>query len=158
MKQTSSKAKTEDNTNLVVKNKVDSKTFAANTQTNGTQRPAPTSATPPSPRCTVCKCNHRIWECRVFKEKSPTQRAKVAAESKLSFSCLREKICSGNAQILGNAGRTDVTAPIIHFSMELRGFIHQNPLQPTIVVLMLAQIKVNFLLFNHRVRPLLCHL
>ena len=46
MKQTSSKARTEDNTNSVVKTKVASRTFAANTQTKGTQRPASTSATP----------------------------------------------------------------------------------------------------------------
>ena len=91
MKQTSSKARTEDNTNSVVKTKVTSRTFAANTQTKGTQRPASTSATPASPRCIVCKGNHRIWECRVFKEKSPTQRARVVAEAKLCFSCLREK-------------------------------------------------------------------
>ena len=73
MKQTSSKARTVDNTNSVVKTKVASRTFAANTQTKGTQRPASTSATPATPRCIVCKGNHRIWECRVFKEKSPTQ-------------------------------------------------------------------------------------
>ena len=91
MKQTSSKARTEDNTNSVVKTKVTSRTFAANTQTKGTQRPASTSATPAAPRCIVCKGNHRIWECRLFKEKSPTQRAKVVAEAKLCFSCLKEK-------------------------------------------------------------------
>ena len=87
---TSSKAATEDNTNSVVKTKVAPRNFAANTQTKGTQRPT-TSATTPTPRCTVRKCTHRIWECRVFKEKSPTQRAKVVAEAKLRFSCLREK-------------------------------------------------------------------
>ena len=91
MKQTTSKARTEDNNNSVVKTKVASKTFAANTQTKGTQRQASTTATPPTPRCIVCKGNHRIWECRVFKEKSPTQRAKVVAEAKLCLSCLREK-------------------------------------------------------------------
>ena len=91
MKQTSSKARTEDNTNSVVKTIVASRTFAANTQSKGAQRPASTSATPPTPRCIVCKGNHRIWESRVFKEKSPTQRAKVVAEAKLCFSCLREK-------------------------------------------------------------------
>ena len=84
------KARTEDNTNSVVKTKVASRTFAANTKIKGTQRPT-TSATPPSPRCIVCKGNHRIRECRVFKEESPTQRAKVVAEAKLCFSCLREK-------------------------------------------------------------------
>ena len=91
MKQTSSKARTEDNTYSVVKNKVASRTFAAKPQSKGTQRPASTSATPPTPRCIVCKGNHRIWECRVFKKKSPTRRAKVVAEAKLCFSCLREK-------------------------------------------------------------------
>ena len=90
MKQTSSKARTEDNTNSAVKTKIASRTFAANTQTKGTQRPT-TSATPPTPRCIVCKGNQRILECRVFKEKSPTQRAKVVVEAKLCFSCLREK-------------------------------------------------------------------
>ena len=83
MNQPTSKARTEDNNNSVRKTKVASKTFAANTQTKGTQRPASTSATPPTPHCIVCKGNHRIWECRVFKEKSPTQRAKVVAEAKL---------------------------------------------------------------------------
>ena len=91
MKTTSSKARIEDNTNSVVKTKVASRTFAAYTQSKGTQRPASTSATPPTPRCIVCKGNHRIWQCRVFTETSPTQRAKVVAEAKLCFSCLREK-------------------------------------------------------------------
>ena len=91
MKQTSSKARTEDNTNSVVETKVASRTFAANTQTKGTQRAASTSATPPTSRCIVCKGNHRIWECWLFKEKSPTQRTKVVAEAKLCFSCFREK-------------------------------------------------------------------
>ena len=89
MKQTSLKARIEDNS--VVKTKFASRTFAANTQTKGTQRPTSTSATPATPRCIVYKGNHRIWECRVFKEKSPTQRARVVAEAKLCFSCLREK-------------------------------------------------------------------
>ena len=83
MKQTSSKARTEDNTNSVVKTKVVSRTFAANTQSKGTQRPVLTSATPPTPRCSVCNGKHRIRECRVFKEKPPTQRANVVAEAKL---------------------------------------------------------------------------
>ena len=157
MKKPSLKARTEDNKNSVVKTKVASRTLAANTQYKGTQGSASTSATSPTSRFIVCKGNHCIWECREFKENSPTQRAKAVAEAKLCFS-LEKCIYSGNAQVLGNAGRTDVTAPTIHFSMELRGFIHQNPLQPTMVILMLAQIKVNFLESNHRVRPLLCHL
>ena len=91
MKKSSSKARTQDYTISVVKTKVASGTFAANRQTKGTQKQASTSATPPTPRCIMCKGNHGIWECRVFKEKSPTQQAKVVAEAKLCFSCLREK-------------------------------------------------------------------
>ena len=60
MKQTSSKARTEDSTNSVVKTKISSRTSAAKTQAKGTQRPASTSATPPTPRCIECKGNHRI--------------------------------------------------------------------------------------------------
>ena len=33
----------------------------------------------------------RLWECRVFKEKPPTQRAKLVGDIKLCFSCLRDK-------------------------------------------------------------------
>ena len=50
IKQTSSKAETEDNTNSVVNTKVASGIFAANTQIKGTQRPASISATLPIPR------------------------------------------------------------------------------------------------------------
>ena len=71
MKQTSSKAKTEDNTNSVVNTKVASRTFATNTQTEGTQRPASTSATPPTPLGIVCKSKHRFWECVVYKKSLP---------------------------------------------------------------------------------------
>ena len=42
-------------------------------------------------RCIVCKGNHRQSECRVFKEQTPTQRAKLVAENILCFSCLRDK-------------------------------------------------------------------
>ena len=74
MKPTSSKARTEDNNNSVVKTKVASRTFAANTQTKGTQRPASTSATPATPRCIVCKGNNRIWDSRVFKKSLPLSK------------------------------------------------------------------------------------
>ena len=90
-KQTSTKAKTEDNTNSVVKTKVSSRKFATNTQNKGTHRSVSTSAPPPTPRCIVCKRNHCIWEWRIIRERSSTQRANVVVEAKLCFSCLREK-------------------------------------------------------------------
>ena len=135
MKQTTSKARTEDNTNSIVKTKVASITFAANTQTKAAQRPASTSATPATPRYIVFKGNHRIWECRVFKEKSPTQRARVVAEAKLCFSCLREKHMFRQCPNPRKCRKDGCNSSLI-----------------------LAQIKVNFLVSNHRVRPPLCHL
>ena len=51
----------------------------------------PSSSTNTYSRCIVCKGNHRLWECRVFKEKTPTQRAKLVSDNKLCFSCLRDK-------------------------------------------------------------------
>ena len=159
MKQTPSKARTEDNTNSVVKTKVASRTFAANTQTKGTQRPASTSATPATPRCIVCKGNHRIWECRLFKKKSPTQRAKVVEEAKLCFSCLREKHMfrqCPNPRKCRKDGCNSSHNTIFHRAERV---YPPNPLQTTAtVILMLAQIKVNLLVSNHRVRPPLCHL
>ena len=38
----------------------------------------------------LCKGKQALWKCFVFKEKTPTQRAKVSAETKLGFSCLQE--------------------------------------------------------------------
>ena len=39
--------------------------------------------------CGLCKCQHPIWRCQSFKEKTTTQRAKIAAENELCFSCLK---------------------------------------------------------------------
>ena len=60
------------------------------------------------------------------------------AKAKLCFSCLRETTCSGSAQIPENVGKMVATAPITHFSIELRGY--------------------DLLVGNHRIRPLQCHL
>ena len=49
------------------------------------------SPSPPISSCIVCKGSQRLWECHFFKEKTLTQRAKVATEAKLYFSCLRDK-------------------------------------------------------------------
>ena len=51
---------------------------------------------------------------------------------------------------LRNAGRTVATAPIIHYFMEMRGFIRQNLQSTTIIISMLAQVKLNLLVPNHR--------
>ena len=39
--------------------------------------------------CSLQDC-HPLWRCIVFRRKTPTERTKLAAESKLCFSCLNE--------------------------------------------------------------------
>ena len=91
MKNTAYKSKTEDINNSVTRSKVASKAFAANTQHKSNFKPQQSSPSTSISSCIVCKGRHRLWECRVFKEKNPTQRAKVVAEAKLCLSCLRDK-------------------------------------------------------------------
>ena len=91
MKNTATKARTEDTINPVTNSKVASKAFAANTQHKSNHKPQQSSPSTSISSCLVCKGSHQMWECRVFKEKTPTQRAKVVAEAKFCFSCLRGK-------------------------------------------------------------------
>ena len=39
--------------------------------------------------CIVCNDNYPLWRCRVYFDKTPTDRAKIVAENKLCFSCLK---------------------------------------------------------------------
>ena len=91
MKNTATKARTEDTNNTVKRTKVASKAFAANTQHKSNLKPQQNSPSTSISGCIDCKGSNWLWEFRVFKEKSPKQRAKVAAEAKLCFSCLRDK-------------------------------------------------------------------
>ena len=91
MKNTATKARTEDNNNSVTRPKVASMEFAANTQHKSNLKPQQSSPSTSISSCIVCKGSHRLWERRVFKEESTTQRAKVVAEAKLCFSCLCDK-------------------------------------------------------------------
>ena len=91
MKNTAIQTKTEDKIIPVTKSKVASKEFAANTQQRSFRKMQRSAASTSFPSCIVCKGSHRLWECRVFKEKTPTQRAKVVAKAKHCFFCLRDK-------------------------------------------------------------------
>ena len=90
MKNTATKARTEDTINSVTRSKVASKAFAAYTHHKSNIKPQQRSPLTSISSCIVCKGSHWLWECLVFKEKNPTQRAKVVAEAKLCFSCLRD--------------------------------------------------------------------
>ena len=91
MKQRETKAKPEENCTLVTKTKTASKVFASNSQQRESKKQMPSYSTNTYSRCIVCKGNHRLWECRVFKEETSTQRAKLVADKKLCFLCLRDK-------------------------------------------------------------------
>ena len=41
-------------------------------------------------QCIACKDSHPLWRCSVFRQKTPTERTKLAAESKLCVSCLND--------------------------------------------------------------------
>ena len=91
MKQRATKTKTEEDSTSVTKTKTDSKLFASNSHQKETKKQKPSSSTNTYSRCIVCKGDHRLRECRVFKGKTPTQRAKLVADNKLCFSCLWDK-------------------------------------------------------------------
>ena len=91
MKNTATKARTEDNNHSLKRTKVTSKAFAANKQHKSYLEPQQSSPLISISSCILCKGSHRLWECRVLTEKNPTQRAKVVADAKLCFSCLRVK-------------------------------------------------------------------
>ena len=76
------------------------------------------------PSCIHCKGKRALWKCSVFKEKTPTQRAKFTAENKLCFSCLQGN--SGNVPEQKNAPNQVALAPIVYFSMLLNVFILQK--------------------------------
>ena len=87
IKATSSKPKTDDVTaSTVTKTKTGTKVFAATTRNQDTTGTKPRR----EKRCVACKESHPLWRCPVFRRKTPTERTKLAAESKLCFSCLNE--------------------------------------------------------------------
>ena len=90
MKNIAAKARTEGTNNSVTRSKVVSMAFAAKTQHKSNLKPQQRSPLSSISSYLVCKGSHRLWECRVF-ENTPTQRAKVVAEAKLRFFCLRDK-------------------------------------------------------------------
>ena len=63
--------------------KTTSKVFASTTEQRKTTKVSTSQEPRKSVICLVCKANHPLWRCTVFKEKTPTQRAKLVAENQL---------------------------------------------------------------------------
>ena len=91
LKNTATKARTDDSNNSVTRTNVALKAFAAITQHKSNFRLQQSSPSTSISSCMICKGSHWLWKCRVFKDKTPTQRAKVVGEAKFCFSCLRDK-------------------------------------------------------------------
>ena len=91
MKQSTTKAKPVEKCTSVIKTKRASKKFASKSQQKEKNKQMPSSSTNTYSCCIVCKVNHRLWECRVLKDKTPIQRAKLVVDNKLCFSCIRDK-------------------------------------------------------------------
>ena len=88
MKVSSAKPKVDESAPTVTRTKTGAKVFAAASSS------APSTGTATKTNrvqlaCIACKENHRLWRCRVFLSKTPTERAKVVAENKLCFSCFK---------------------------------------------------------------------
>ena len=135
MKNTRFKARTEDTNNSVTRSKVASKAFAANKQHRSNLKPQQSSPSTSISSCIVCKGSHRLWECRVFKENTPTQRAKVwLKQSSVSLVCVINTYL-GNAQVPVSVRKMVATAPITPYFTERIGLFHLNPPQTTTSIL-----------------------
>ena len=67
-----------------VKQKIGTRVFASNANVSNK-----TKEKPKYPPCSVCKGQHALWNCAVFKEKNATERAKHVAEQILCFASLQ---------------------------------------------------------------------
>ena len=102
LKTINSKVKSEE----PVKQKVGTKVFASNAKVSDK-----TKEKPKFPPCSVCKGQHALWNCAVFKEKNATQRAKHVAEQKLCFACLQSNHSFRNCSKARKCPKPDCESP-----------------------------------------------
>ena len=87
IKATSRKPRTEEvPANAVTKTKTGPKVFAATTSNEVETVPKIRS----EKQCKACNDSHSLWRCSVFRQKTPTERPKLAAEKKLCFPYLND--------------------------------------------------------------------
>ncbi len=96
LKAVTPKQQTNDSQSSVVRSKTTTKTFTGNVGTKQNPSSKSTKDSKTESTCVVCKGKHPLWKCSVFREKTPTQRAKCVAENQLCFSCLTGKHISRN--------------------------------------------------------------
>ena len=88
MKISTTKPKSDESAQSVTRTKTGTKVFAA-TSSSASSKESRTKPNQMQLNCNVCKDYHPLWRCRVFLDKTPTDRAKIVAENKLCFSCLK---------------------------------------------------------------------
>ena len=88
MKISTTKPKSDESAQSVTRTKTGTKVFAA-TSSSASSKESRTKPNQVQLNCNVCKDNHPLWRCRVFLDKTPSDRAKIVAENKLCFSCLK---------------------------------------------------------------------
>ena len=91
MQITKKKLSSDESAQTGVKAKI-SKAFSSNVESSRDSKSVKTSVSIKTFKpCIACKGRHPVSRCAVFKEKTPTQRAKIIAEHKLCFSCLNDE-------------------------------------------------------------------
>ena len=135
MKNTATKARTEDTNNSVTRSKVASKAFAANTQQKSNPKPQQRS-----PSTSISSC---------IRKRPPHREPRSwLRQSSVSLVCVINT-CLGNAQVPVNVGKMVATAPITPYFMELKGFFQLNPQQTTTSILRSrTQVQVGHLRVN----------
>ena len=126
MKKNATKAKPEENNTSVTKTKTASKLFASNSQQKETRKQMSSSSTNTYFHCIVCKSNHRLWECRVFQEKTLTQRAKLMRIANFAFRAYAISTHSASVLNQESAEQTCAKVRITHYCMEQIGFSQRN--------------------------------
>ena len=137
MKQSATKARPEDNSTLVTKTKTASKVFASNSQQRETKKQMPSSSTNTYSRCIVCKGNHRLWECRVFKEKTPRELSWWRIIN-FAYRAYATSTHSASALNRESAEQRGAIVRITDYCMEQIVFFQQNSQQIPILTSLLA--------------------
>ena len=78
--------------------KTATKTFASASEST-------TPSTGTNELCPVCKGKHPLFRCKVFREKTPKQRAKIVADNKLCFSCFEKGHNARNCSRVRTCGK-----------------------------------------------------
>ena len=90
----SGKGRSDDSpTSNATRTKHGTKVFASAAKTNQRKNPVNKSKTTvtTNSNCLVCKIKRPLWKCAVFRQKTPTERAKAVVAQTLCFFCLQDQ-------------------------------------------------------------------